>query len=97
AKIHAQLPDTQIVYISQSATPSRWGERQAYKNLNDMVLELTKKTPYLKYVETYDFVLTPDGQIRKDLFISDNQHFNAEGNRLMAERVRPVLESSFAR
>ena len=41
----------------------------------------------MKYVETYDMTLTPDGQAREELFVKDKLHFNAEGYQLFAERV----------
>lgn len=91
AKIHARLPETEIVFISQCPTPSRWGERETNKQLNTLVKDFTRSTPHLKYVETYDMSLSPDGQVRSELFVSDRLHFNAEGYRLLAERVRPVL------
>jgi lysophospholipase L1-like esterase len=45
----------------------------------------------LKYIETYDLPLGVDGQPRPELFVTDKLHFNAEGYKLMAERVRPLL------
>jgi len=38
-----------------------------------------------------DMVVDKDGNVRPELFVSDKLHFNAEGNKLMAERVRPFL------
>jgi lysophospholipase L1-like esterase len=35
--------------------------------------------------------LTPDGQAREELFVADKLHFNAEGYKLLAERLRPAL------
>jgi Tol biopolymer transport system component len=39
-------------------------------------------------------VLGPDGKPRPDLFVEDKLHFNAEGNRLLAQKVRSVLPSA---
>ena len=39
----------------------------------------------------YGMTLGPDGKPREDLFVADKLHFNAAGNRLLAERVRPYL------
>jgi lysophospholipase L1-like esterase len=91
ARIREKLPDADIVFISQSPAPSRWKERDDEKRLNQMVQEFTKTTPHLKYVETYDLSLTPDGQARPELFVADQLHFNAEGYKLLTERVRPAL------
>jgi len=89
--VHAKLPETDIVFISLSPAPARWSERDANKKLNTMVEAYAKTAPHVKYVDTYDMTLTPDGQAREELFVKDKLHFNAEGYKLLAERVRPVL------
>jgi lysophospholipase L1-like esterase len=91
AKVHKRLPKTVIVFISWNSSPSRWAERNENKALNDMVLKFSRGKRYLKYVETYDMTITPDGQPRRELFVADMLHFNADGYKLLAERVRPVL------
>jgi lysophospholipase L1-like esterase len=91
-KVHARLPDAKIVYISMSPAPSRWDERDANRQANERIKHYVDQHPeYLKYVETYDTTLTPEGKPREELFIKDRLHFNAVGYKLLAERVRPVL------
>jgi lysophospholipase L1-like esterase len=91
AKVHARLPKSKIVFISLNPTPARWSERDADKKVNTLVQRYTRRHPYLRYVETYDLPLTPEGQPRPELFLPDQLHFNAEGYRQLAARVRPVL------
>ena len=91
AKIHAKLPDTDIFYISLSPSIARWKQADKEKALNDVVKSFVAGKQHLKYIETYDMVLGQEGQPRADLFVEDKLHFNAEGNRLLAERVRPHL------
>src|SRR4051812_48204143 len=68
-KVHARLPDAQIVYISISPAPSRWDERDADRQVNERIKQYVDQHPkYLKYVETYDMTLTPDGKAREELF-----------------------------
>jgi lysophospholipase L1-like esterase len=45
----------------------------------------------LKYLETYDLPLGADGRPRAELFVADQLHFNADGYKLLTERVRPFL------
>jgi GDSL-like Lipase/Acylhydrolase family len=89
--VHSKLPETEIVFISWSPTPSRWKQADKEKALNTMVEDYTRQTPRLKYVETYDMVLGADGKPREELFREDKLHFNSEGYKLLAERVRPFL------
>jgi GDSL-like Lipase/Acylhydrolase family len=89
--VHAKLPSTEIVFISWSPTPSRWKQHEQEKELNWLIENFVRQTPHLKYVETYDLPLGTDGLPRPDLFVADQLHFNAEGYKLLAERVRPLL------
>lgn len=91
AKVHTKLPKTQIVFISLCPAPVRWTEKDANKALNKMVEQYAKDKRYLTYIEAYDMSLSPDGQVRPELFVEDKLHFNAEGYKLLADRVRPVL------
>jgi lysophospholipase L1-like esterase len=91
ATVHAKLPATEIVFISWSPTPSRWKQHEQEKELNRLIEHFVRQSPHLKYIETYDLPLGPDGLPRLDLFVADQLHFNAEGYKLLADRVRPVL------
>jgi lysophospholipase L1-like esterase len=91
AKVRSKMPEVPIVYISMSPAPARWDERDANKQLNGMIEEYSKSQPNLKYVETYDMTIAPDGKAREELFIADKLHFNEAGYKLLADRVRPVL------
>ena len=57
-----------------------------------MIKEYIEGKPRLKYIETYDMVLGPDGFARANSFVEDKLHFNAEGNRLLAERAATSAE-----
>jgi lysophospholipase L1-like esterase len=90
--VHAKLPDTDIVFISLSSSPARWKQSEKEKTTNQLIADYIKGKPHLRYLDVYDMPLSPDGQPRPDLFIADQLHFNAEGYKLLAERVRPDLE-----
>ena len=91
AKIRTHLPDAEIVFISIGPAPVRWAEADKAKAANALIAEYIKATPGVKYVETFDLTLGPDGQPRPEFFAEDRLHFSAEGNKLLAERVRPAL------
>jgi lysophospholipase L1-like esterase len=91
AKIHARLPETDIYYISLCPSIARWKQADKEKELNSKVQAFSAGKPHVKYIETYDMSLGTDGQPRPELFAPDKLHFNAEGNKLLAERIRPHL------
>ena len=90
-KVHERLPNTEIVYITFNPAPSRWNENDKLKMLNAMVRKITRRMPHVKYLDAYDISLTPEGEARPELFVKDMLHFNAEGYKLLAERVRPYV------
>jgi len=89
--VHHRLPDTEIFYIGVNPAPARWGESDKYRALNKAIRELAVNMPRVSYVDAYDVSLRPDGRARHELFLPDQLHFNADGYRLLAERVRPFL------
>lgn len=90
-KIHARLPRTEIAYIFVSPAPARWGENDKYQELNRRIREMALRMPRVTCVDAYDVSLNSQGQARHELFVADKLHFNAEGYKMLAERVRPYL------
>jgi lysophospholipase L1-like esterase len=92
AKIHGKLPKTQVIFISLSPSIARWKQAEKEKAVNTMVQKFVKKTRGVKYVETYSLPLGADGQPRPELFRTDKLHFNADGYRLLARRLRSIVQ-----
>ena len=91
ATVRAKLPETEIVFLSLSPSLSRWKQHEQEKEVNRLVQDFIKDKPHLKYIETYDLPLGADGQPRPELFVADKLHFNADGYKLLTERVRPLF------
>jgi lysophospholipase L1-like esterase len=91
ATVHARLPQTEIVVISLSASIARWELAEQNKTVSRLFAEYVKGKPGLKFVDAYDVSLGPDGKPRPELFADDNLHYNAEGYKLLAARIRPYL------
>jgi lysophospholipase L1-like esterase len=89
--VHTRLPRTEILYISVSPAPARWGESDKYRELNRLIREMALDMPRVGFVDTFDMVLAADGKARPELYVKDRLHFSPEGYKLLAERVRPFL------
>jgi lysophospholipase L1-like esterase len=89
--VHQRLPKVEILYISVSPAPSRWGETDKYRELNRLIREAALEIPRVGFVETFDMVLNPDGSARHELFVKDRLHFSVEGYDRLREHVRPFL------
>lgn len=90
-KVHDRLPKTEIVYIFVNPAPARWGENDKYRALNEMIRKMALHMPRVCCVDAYDISLTPDGRARPELFVADKLHFNGDGYKVLADRVRPYL------
>jgi hypothetical protein len=91
SKMHDKLPEADVIFISLSPSISRWKQADKEKAVNTMIHDIAQKTPKVKYIETYDLPLGADGQPRAEVFVQDKLHFNADGYKLLAERVRPFV------
>lgn len=91
AKVHAKLPKTDVVFIALSPSVARWEFADKEKALNAMVLGFVKKSKHVKYLDAADISLGADGKPRPELFVGDKLHFNTEGYKLLAARVRSFL------
>ncbi len=95
ATVHADLPDCVVVYTGLNATPSRWKNHEKEIAANAMIGKFASETKNVKYIDTYDVALGPDGMPIEALF-ADRLHFNAEGYKLLAARVREWLAKNAA-
>jgi len=91
ARVREKLPDAEIIYISINPIPSRWGQNEKNLAANKLIREAAERTPKVRFLDIWDMSITPDGKPREDLFGPDRLHFNEQGYRLLAERVRPFM------
>lgn len=92
AVIHAKLPETEIVFMAWNYSPSRWSSAGRERALNELIAAYARTEPRVKYLDVTDISLDKNGQPRPELFVGDRLHFNADGYKLLVERVRPVLQ-----
>jgi lysophospholipase L1-like esterase len=90
-KVHERLPKTEIVFISLCPVPDRWPEQDKNRQLNKLIRRMALNMPRVSYVDAWNISLTNTGYARPELFAADKLHFNVEGYKLLAERVRPYL------
>ena len=91
AVIHARLPKTDIWFIAWNPSIARLKETAALHELNTLVHDYVRWKRRLHYLDAESVSLDAAGQVRRELFLGDQLHFNAAGYRLLAERVRPYL------
>ena len=95
--IHARLPAAKIWYISLCPTIARWSEADASKQLNALIEDYAKHTPYVNYIDTWAMSLDAEGVARPELFRDDKLHFSAAGYKLLIKLVRPYLPAAMGK
>ncbi len=79
ARVHEELPDTRIAYVSIKPSPSRAALMEKAVEANRLVAAYTATSPQLDYIDIYSRMLGVDGKPRSDLFADDSLHLNAAG------------------
>ena len=91
ARIHAELPTTQIVFLSIKPSLARWSLFPQMQQANRRIRQLVEQDERLHFIDVGPAMLGTDGLPRKKLFREDGLHLNEAGYRCWAELVRPWL------
>ncbi len=91
-KVHAQLPNTRVSYISIAPNPARWSQVERVKAANKLIADYTKQNSKLRFIDVFPHMLGADGKPLPDIFVEDKLHMNAKGYALWTKIVEPYLE-----
>ncbi len=92
--VHERLPNARLIFLAIKPSPLRWKMWPKDKTVNDLVKELSQKSPRLTYVDAATPILGPDGQPQKDLFRNDGLHMNLKGYAIWNDLLKPILSPS---
>lgn len=91
-KVLGQLPQSKIGFIAIKPSPSREKLLPQCREANGLIREFIGTDERLLYVDVFTPMLDSDGKPRGELFVKDRLHLNAEGYKLWAGIVKPVLD-----
>jgi lysophospholipase L1-like esterase len=91
ALIHKSLPKTRIIFVAIKPSPSRRNLWEQDRQVNALVKADTEKDKRLAIVDTWDEMLTKDGQPRDELFVEDRLHMKPEGYEIWRKALTPVI------
>ncbi len=91
-KVRTKLPKTPIAYIAIKPSPSRAALMPNAKMTNNLIREYSTKKRKLAFIDIYTPMLGTDGQPRKELFLADKLHMNAQGYALWKGVVAKYLK-----
>jgi lysophospholipase L1-like esterase len=89
--IRAKMPSVPVVYIGMKPSPSREKYVQKVKEANRLIKAFLAKEPNTAFVEIFSLMLTKDGKMRPELFVSDMLHMKPEGYAIWKKAVEPYL------
>ena len=95
-KVHAALPDTQIVFISIKPSIRRFPWIEQIKGANALVKQYCATHPNLTFVDIVPQMLGADGKPRKELLVEDGLHMTPAGYKIWNDALRPILRTSAA-
>lgn len=90
-RIHRELPQTRVLFISIALNPNRWAERDRVREANRLIKELLARDPRDQYVDIIPAMTGPDGLPKPDIFVADRLHMNRKGYELWIPVIRPYL------
>jgi lysophospholipase L1-like esterase len=90
-KVHAALPQTQIIFISIKPSLRRWPWQEQMNAANALVKDYCAKSPHRTYLDVVPQMLGADGKPKPELFVPDGLHMTPEGYKIWNAAIRPLL------
>jgi lysophospholipase L1-like esterase len=85
------FPQTHWLLVAVKPSPSRWHLFEEQSQANKMLQAYSARDERLHYVDIVTPMLSEDGRPRRELFIEDELHMNADGYALWTEIIKPHL------
>ena len=90
--IHLKFPSTIIFNISIKPSFERHELLEVIQQINQQVLEMSMRLPYLHQIKLYEALLEKNQQIRSDVLLQDGLHLNKVGYEILKSKVGEALK-----
>lgn len=90
-KFIKDFPSVKIVTIATKTSFARDEYKDFVRELNAWQKAQAEKLPFLTYIETADICKDENGEYIFSHYLDDKLHFGPEGYKILAERVKDVL------
>jgi len=91
SEIRTVYPKVPIAYISMKPSPSRWNLRDKFMTGNHLIEDYLKKQKNAQFISVWKPMLGSDGKPKKELFVEDNLHMNAQGYAIWQKIIQSTL------
>ncbi|MBC7893437.1 MAG: hypothetical protein H7Y12_14570, partial [Sphingobacteriaceae bacterium] len=91
-KLRRAQPALPIAYVAIKPSPSRWKLKPEMDQANRLIRRYLRRQRNAAFIDVVPVMLDPaTARPKPGIFKSDSLHMNAEGYKLWAELLRPVL------
>ena len=90
-KIHGELPECRIYFLSIKPSIKRWHLWPKMKKANRLIAEACSEVGRLTYVDVASGMLNNEGNPRKEIFLEDDLHMTHAGYTLWQSALKPIL------
>lgn len=90
--IRANLPKSEIIYVSMKPSPSRIKYLNEFKLANEKIRNFLKKKRNTAFIDVYSKMILSDGSPMTDIFLNDNLHMNKKGYYIWQSAFKPYLK-----
>jgi hypothetical protein len=90
-KIHIELPQCRIYFLSIKPSISRWKMWGQMEEANGLIAKECAKDNKLMYVDVASVMLNESAKPKEEIFLADNLHMNKLGYEIWTTILKPIL------
>jgi lysophospholipase L1-like esterase len=94
ATVRRALPEVWVHFLAIKPSPKREALWPEMKRANGLVAKWAKNEPRVTYIDVASPMLDAEGRPRRDIFLKDMLHMNADGYALWVPRVKEALRKA---
>lgn len=89
--IRTNFPNVTIDYVSIKPSPVRASIQVEVKEANKEIKAFFQQQQNANFIDIYDAMLDPKGQMREELYLGDRLHMKPEGYTIWKKIMQPYL------
>lgn len=89
--IHAQLPTTQVYFLSMKPSIAKWDDIALDRTTNALIADFVTTVPHTGFIDIWAPMVAESRPPPARYFQPDRNHLNREGYKLWADVIRPFI------
>lgn len=95
-RVHAELPFTEIYFLSVKPSPARARLLPLVKQANQRLERLIAQYPHAHFLDIYQLMMDGEGHPLEDIFLEDKLHMNRKGYELWIPVVKDGIRDVYS-